>query len=165
MSQDEVVVLRNDLSSEPRVELKFIPLEERKNSFKEVCATITPEEAASEGKRCIECSCSDKSDCKLRKFADEAGCRKNAYAGERQLASYDLRHPDIVQDRGKCIKCTVCVKVCKEVVNQSLLSLQKRGFQANIGTAFNQGLPLSCKDCGACIESCPTGALDWRKKR
>ena len=41
----------------------------------------------------------------------------------------------------------------------------KRGFQTVVGTAFNEGLPLSCKDCGACIEECPVGALDWRFKK
>ena len=76
-----------------------------------------------------------------------------------------MRHPEIIQDRGKCIKCGVCVKICAEVVNRSLLSLQKRGFASRIGTAFDQGFPLSCRECGECVGACPTGALGWRKKR
>jgi formate dehydrogenase major subunit len=165
MTRNDIVVLRNDLADYPREKLSFIPLEERKTTFKEVCATMSAEQLASEVKRCIECSCSDKAECKLRKFAGEAGCKTDAYSGMRQASSYDVRHPEIIQDRGKCIKCGVCVKICKEVVNKSLLSLQKRGFASCIGTAFDQGLPESCRDCGECIKACPTGALDWRKKR
>ena len=165
LSRDEIVVLRDDLSREPREKLDFISVEERKSTFKEVTATISQEKLAREGKRCIECSCSDKNECKLRQFAGEAGCKTDAYSGIRQSASYDVRHPQIIQDRGKCIKCGVCVKICKEVVNKSLLSLQKRGFASCIGSAFDQGFPDSCRECGECIKACPTGALDWRKKR
>ena len=64
----------------------------------------------------------------------------------------------------KCIRCGTCVKVCGEIINKHLLAPMHRGFETVVGTAFNTGLPLSCKECGACIEECPVGALDWRIK-
>ena len=164
LSADEIVVLRDDLSNAPREELKMLSIEERKTTFKETTFTMEKERVMSEGKRCIECSCTDKTSCKLRQYADEYGCDPEAIKGERQVASYDVRHPLIIQDRGKCIKCGVCVKICKEVVNKSLLSQKKRGFYTVIGTAFEQGFPTSCADCGECVNACPTGALGWRNK-
>lgn len=57
-----------------------------------------------------------------------------------------------------------CVKTCSEIVNKNLLAAMKRGFNTQVGTAFDQGLQSYCTDCGACIEACPVGALDWKKK-
>ncbi|MBR7119297.1 MAG: FAD-dependent oxidoreductase [Lentisphaeria bacterium] len=166
LSADDLVVLRGDeLSQDARQGLKLISLEERKTTFKETTFTMEKERVMQEGKRCIECSCTDKSSCKLRQYADEYGCDVNAFSGEKQLPSYDVRHPLIIQDRGKCIKCGVCVKICKEVVNKGLLSQKKRGFYTVIGTAFESGFPAACADCGECVNACPTGALGWRKKK
>ena len=164
-SEDLVVVRGDELSKAERQELELISIEERKTTFKETTVTMPKERVMEEGKRCIECSCTDKSNCKLRQYADEYGCDIDAYKGEKQLASYDVRHPLIIQDRGKCIKCGVCVKICKEVVNKSLLSQKKRGFYTVIGTAFEVGFPTSCSDCGECVNACPTGALGWRIKK
>ncbi|MFA7230042.1 MAG: FAD-dependent oxidoreductase [Victivallaceae bacterium] len=165
LAKDDLVFLRQDVSEKPRAELKLIDLEERKNTFKEVSATISKDKIMLEGERCIECSCTAKGDCKLKKYSEKYSAKPDAIKGEKLKSGYDNRHPAIIQDRMKCIKCGICVKVCKEVVNQNLLSQKKRGFGTLVETAFGKELPVSCTECGACIEECPVGALDWKQKQ
>lgn len=164
LAKDELVFLRNDVSSDPREKQKLIRLELRKNSFQEVAETMTQEQILHEGQRCLECSCTDKNECKLREYGDAYGCKADAIKGRRLPVSYDIRHPAIIQDRGKCIKCGICVKICKEVVNRTLLASKKRGFFTCIETAFDKGFPDSCTECGECVNACPVGALAWRIK-
>ncbi len=165
LKPENLVFLRDDVSNEPRQQLKFIDLEERKHSFKEVCATMTPEQIMKEGERCIECSCTAKGECMLKKYSEAYGACPDTFSGEKIPAAYDNRHETIIRDRGKCIKCGVCVKICSEVINKSLFSLKKRGYFTTVSTAFDEVLPTSCSECGACIKECPVGALDWRIKK
>lgn len=165
LRKSDLVFVRSDVSEDEREKLEFIPLEARKTSFAEVCATMTPEQLKREGRRCIECSCTAKGDCKLKQYSEACGASPDAIKGAKPAVSYDNRHPVIIQDRGKCIKCGVCVKVCAEVVNLSLLSAKSRGFATYVGTPFDRGFPAACADCGECINACPVGALDWRIKK
>src|SRR5690554_804710 len=163
LNRDDLVFSEEPLKRK-RQPQKLIPLEERKNTFKEVSRTFTEEEIAREGERCLECSCTAVEDCRLKKYAEEYEADPEIIKGVKPGAAYDNRHPEIIMNQQKCIKCGTCVKVCREIVNETLLDFKNRGFETRVGTSFEKGLPEKCSDCGKCIEACPTGALDWKHK-
>ncbi len=163
LSKDDLVFLKEPVET-GRQELKYIDIEERKTTFKEGTKTFTPEEGKREAERCLECSCTFKNDCELKQYSEEYKADPEELSGEKISFEYDNRHPDIIRDPGKCIKCAQCVKICKEVVNESLLGFKDRGYNTRVGTIFENTLPVSCTDCGKCIEVCPVGALDWKDK-
>jgi len=164
LAKDDLVTLRK-LSESERISIEYIPESERKTTFNEISPTFPKADVQAEGERCIECSCTAKSDCLLKKRSEEYKVSPDAFKGSKSLQTVDTRHPYIIHDRMKCIKCGACVKICSEVINQNLLAVKNRGFATTVGTAFNQTLPVVCKDCGACIGECPVGALDWKEKK
>lgn len=73
----------------------------------------------------------------------------------------DDSHPTIRVDMSKCIYCFRCVRICNELQGQFTWAVIKRGSETKIvpdsGTTFGES---SCVACGACSDSCPTGAID-----
>lgn len=163
LKPDDLVYL-NQPSNRGRLHLEHISIEDRRETFKEVTATAEPEIVDLEGDRCYECSCTDKEKCLLKIHSESYGAEPNAIGGDKTPINCDTRHPTIILDRGKCIKCGTCIKICSDVVNQNLLGLKSRGFSAEVGTAMDAPLPDSCSECGACIPECPVGALAWKNK-
>ena len=163
MAESDVVYLR-EKSDVPRLELDHISVSERTTTFKEVNMTASEETMTREGTRCLECSCTAKEYCTLKSHSEAYGATPDAIEGERLIVDCDTRHPSIIHDRNKCIKCGICIKICQEVVNKTLLGYRYRGFSTEVGTAFGRALPDSCGACMECIEACPVGALDRRIK-
>ena len=163
LGEDALVHLKDPVKDE-RLGLPHISIEDRKSTFEEVTATPSCEEITAEGTRCYECSCTAKGECKLKEHSESYGAKPDAIAGDRHIVTCDTRHPSIIHDRMKCIKCGICIKVCSEIVNQNLLGMKNRGFFSEVGPAYGKALPDSCSDCGACIPECPVGALDWKDK-
>ncbi|HRL11245.1 MAG TPA: 2Fe-2S iron-sulfur cluster-binding protein [Aggregatilineales bacterium] len=70
-------------------------------------------------------------------------------------------NPFYVRDYEQCVLCWRCVQVCAEDAQYTFaLTLQGRGHDTQVSTAFNQAMTQSpCVFCGQCVGVCPTGAL------
>lgn len=148
----------------PRAKMPTRPAAERKNDFKEVNLGFSDEQARSEAKRCLECSCHDYNDCKLIKYANMYPIDVKRLDGEKHECFKERRLEVIERDQGKCILCNLCVRECREVAKKGILGLVGRGFKTVIKPEFCDSSILSdCKDCHACTDACPTGALKFLK--
>jgi len=101
--------------------------------------------------------------CELSSLAREHGVRQRVFRGERKRKEKDVSSPSIVRDPEKCVLCGKCVRVCEEVQGVSAIDFINRGSRAFVGTAFDEGMNVSCCiNCGQCILVCPTAALTER---
>jgi formate dehydrogenase major subunit len=132
----------------------------KRNNFSEVELGYTEAQAQQETARCLECGCVAYFDCELKKHADKYHADQNKYEGEHKEFSVNFAHPYIEIDNNKCILCSRCVRICKEVVGANALTLVKRGFETYVAPAMGDRLQdTQCESCGMCISACPTGAI------
>ena len=74
----------------------------------------------------------------------------------------NTNNPLNVREMERCVACGRCIRVCKDVRGVGILQLNKTttNYEVYVGTEGDKSLVDSdCAFCGACIEVCPTGAL------
>ncbi len=113
----------------------------------------------------LDClTCSANNDCELQDQAANVGLRdvRYGYDGGNHLGKVkDRSNPYFDFDPSKCIACSRCVRVCDEVQGTFALTMEGRGFAAQIsaGAKDDDFLSSDCVSCGACVQACPTATL------
>jgi formate dehydrogenase major subunit len=75
-------------------------------------------------------------------------------------APVDASNPYFTFDPAACIVCSRCVRACAEVQGTFALTILGRGFESKVGTGGVDFLSSECVSCGACVQACPTSALN-----
>ncbi len=84
-------------------------------------------------------------------------------SGARSGGFKDFDHPYIQVDMDKCVHCYRCVRICNELQGQFVWRVWNRGDRTEIRPDKGDSLlSSSCVSCGACADTCPSGAIQDR---
>jgi len=124
------------------------------------------EEAIQEAMRCLHCDCRKPATCKLRIYSEIYHANRRRFAGNKRKHLVRLvQHEKVIYEPEKCIKCGLCVDISKKEESVLGLSFIGRGFNVMVGVPFTETIRQGLdKTAEICVDSCPTGALAFKKQ-
>lgn len=108
---------------------------------------------------CVTDECAG--DCELHNLAAELEVGPPPFRVKKPRAyTAENISPYVKRDMGRCILCRRCIRACAEIAKKNVFAMAYRGFDSKV--VVDCDVPLDkevCKDCGVCIDYCPTSAL------
>ncbi|NLN31302.1 MAG: hypothetical protein GX158_08760 [Bacteroidales bacterium] len=119
--------------------------------------------AGEEAKNCMHCDCRASEDCRLRDLAQELGIRDRGRKVINAPLTKKINHrTGLIFEHAKCIKCGLCVRVCKDKKEEPGLCFINRGFESLISEPLTAEFDdILTTQADLCISVCPTGALSY----
>jgi NADPH-dependent glutamate synthase beta subunit-like oxidoreductase/NAD-dependent dihydropyrimidine dehydrogenase PreA subunit len=159
---------RFDKLSEPEFAeyLKESAKNDRLSPARGMLAGFDIREAIEEAARCMHCDCRKLDNCKLRNYSEEYKADRRKYSmGERKTLVKYFEHELLVYEPEKCIRCGLCIDITVKNKELTGLTFMGRGFDVRMRVPFNSPLSSGLTHTALeCVESCPTGALSFKKK-
>jgi predicted molibdopterin-dependent oxidoreductase YjgC len=100
-------------------------------------------------------------DCELHHLAADLEVGPPRFQVKKRRA-YPVENisPYVQRNMGRCILCRRCIRACAQLAKKNVFAMAHRGFDSKV--VVDCDVPLEkevCKDCGICIDHCPTSAL------
>jgi bidirectional [NiFe] hydrogenase diaphorase subunit len=105
--------------------------------------------------------CVSNGHCEMQTLAQKLQITHVHFPYRNPVVPVDASHERFVVDHNRCILCSRCVRVCKEIEGAHTWDVKGRGIEALVITDLDQpwGSSETCTACGKCVHVCPTGAL------
>lgn len=114
--------------------------------------------------RCIVCG--KNGDCRLQDLCYRYGVAHTSFPGDVFDAPVDDSNEFFTYDPNLCILCHRCVNTCRFLTGRGTLGTNYRGFATKVSPAFEKPWKeTDCERCGNCVQACPTGALQMKRRK
>ncbi len=103
--------------------------------------------------------------CELQSLIQYLGVSTSRLRRTLNAVPVETENPLIIRDLNRCVSCGRCIRVCQDVRGVGILGLNKNEEdRIYVGVNGRKSLlDANCRFCGACVEVCPTGALQDKK--
>jgi len=106
----------------------------------------------------LDCPYCDKAgECELQDLVNRYGPTVGRYKEEKRKVPESHKDEIFTRNMSRCVVCTRCVRMCKDVQGASAISIMGRGGHSRMEPFSPES--FNCEYCGNCLTVCPVGAI------